>query len=552
MIRENLLPYNTSFIDGTSGWTAYVSGTLSSETSDSFIGYKCIKVTKTSATDDSGIYTNATYRPDVTLSDVYSASAYIKVPEGQESGTFRLAIAYYNGASFVSSDFGTPTAIDSSMGWTRITSENQTAPSSGVTKMAAIVYQDSGNKTIGNYFLIDAVKIENSAIVTQYIESRDQGQENQKVNIALSPMPIPHLTGMQLNADIMLNDIVFNTIDENNVVWVCSDIDGWWNLPDSEVPELTRGLDDGSYDVRGRYASRNLTFTGSLLCPSPETAVVARNKLIQAIDLIHKGGWLLVAENPDKAAFVRLSGRPDVTNTEARGRINFSIGLRAADPVKYSWNWEDPDGYVNATVLNGSSAVLTNDGNTNVPITFTISGGSSANLTAPITINNTTLGQTLTVIKTLRGAQYSVNITRAERTGYVVTLTTAGHNFYVGDVITISGVTTSGSPRTTLNNDIGVTISNVTATTITYTGLTSGTLTDLATDGAIGLDNADTLVVDTYNKSALFNGSATNARSYIDALVDWTLLAPGDNTITFTDSGGTTDMSVEYRSGWIG
>jgi hypothetical protein len=134
----------------------------------------------------------------------------------------------------------------------------------------------------------------------------------------------------------------------------------------------------------------------------------------------------------------------------------------------------------------------------------------------------------------------------------VVTLTTAGHNFYVGDVITISGVTTSGSPRTTLNNDIGVTISNVTANTITYTGLTSGTLTDLATDGAIGLDSADTLVVDTYNKSALFNGSATNARSYIDALVDWIVLQPGNNTITFTDSGGTTDMPVEYRSGWIG
>lgn len=552
MIRENLLPYNTSFVDGTSGWTAYTSGTLSSEASDSFIGYKCIKVTKTSATDDSGIYTNATYRPDVTLSDVYSASAYIKVPEGQESGTFRLAIAYYNGASFVSSDFGTPTAVDSSMGWTRITSENQTAPSSGVTKMAAIVYQDSGNKTVDNYYLIDAVKIENSAIVTQYIESRDQGQENKKVNIALSPMPIPHITGMQLKADIMLNDIVFNTIDENDVVWVCSDIDGWWNLPESEVPELTRGLDDGSYDVRGRYASRNLTFTGSLLCPSPEAAVVARNKLIQAIDLIHKGGWLLVAEDPTKAAFVRLSGRPDVTNTKARGRIDFSIGLRAANPIKYGWNWADADGYENATVPNGGSAVLTNDGNTNVPITFTISGGDSANLTAPITINNTTLDQTLTVIKTLRGAQYSVDITRAERTGYVVTLTTAGHNFYVGDVITISGVTTSGSPRTTLNNDIGVTISNVTATTITYTGLTSGTLTDLATDGAIGLDNADTLVVDTYNKSALFNGSATNARSYIDALVDWTLLAPGDNTITFTDSGGTTNAAVQYRSGWIG
>lgn len=558
MIRENLLPYNTSFADGTSGWTAYTSGTLSSDTSDSFIGYKCIRVTKTSATDDSGIYTNATYRPNVTLSGVYSASAYIKVPAGQESGTFRLAIAYYNGASFVSSDFGTPTAIDSSMGWTRITSENQTAPSSGVTKMAAIVYQDSGNKTVGNYFLIDAVKIENSAIVTQYIESRDQDQENKKVNIALSPLPIPHITGMQLKADIMLNDIVFNTIDENNVVWVCSDIQGWWNLPDSEVPDLTRGLDDGSYDVRGRYSARNLTFTGSLLCPDADSAAAARNKLIEAIDLIHKGGWLLVNESPTKAAFVRISGRPEIENVNARGRINFSIGLRAANPIKYEWNWEDADGYVTSTVTNGSSGTLANDGNTNVPVVFTIAGGETANLTAPITVNNTTLDQTLTVVKTLRAENYSVNITKAQRSDYTVTLTTAGHSFYVGDVITISGVTTSGSPRTTLNNDIGVTISNVTATTITYTGLTSGTLADIATDGAIGLDNADTLEVDTYNKTALFNGEAfynggsISARSFIDPLVDWIVLQPGDNTITFTDSGGTTDLTIKYRSGWIG
>lgn len=548
MIRDNLI-YNPSFAQGTTGWSAYNSSTLAVITSDSYIGPQCIQVTKVSTSTDSGIFGAASYRQDVTLSAVYSASAYLKVPAGQESIDARVSIAYYNGATFVSSQTGAVTTIDSSMGWTRVTVEDQTAPSSGVTKVTVIVYDDKTTKTVGNYYYIDAVKLENSAITTQFIEPRDQGQENKKVNIALSPMPIPHITGMQLKADIMLNDIVFNTIDENDVVWVCSDIDGWWNLPESEVPELTRGLDDGSYDVRGRYASRNLTFSGSLLCPTPESAVVARNKLIQAIDLIHKGGWLLVAENPDKAAFVRLSGRPDVTNTKARGRIDFSIGLRAADPVKYSWNWEDPDGYVNATVLNGSSAVLTNDGNINVPITFTISGGASANLTAPITINNTTLGQTLTVVKDLRSAAYAVNITTSERTGNVVTLTTAGHSFYVGDVVTIASVTTSG--RTGLN-EAAVTISNVTSTTITYTSATSGTLASLATNGNIGLDSADTLVVDTYNKSALFNGSATNARSYIDALVDWTLLAPGDNTITFTDSGGTTDAAIQYRSGWIG
>jgi hypothetical protein len=554
MIRDNLV-YNPSFSGGTTGWSGYNSATLATLTTDKYIGYQCIKVTKVSTSTDSGIFGEASYRPNVTLSAVYSASAYLKVPAGQESIDARVSIAYYNGATFVSSQTGAVTTIDSSMGWTRVTVEDQTAPSSGVTKVTVIVLDDKATKTIGNYYYIDAVKLENSAIATQFIEGRDQGQENKKVNTALSPLPIPHITGMQLNADIMLNDIVFNTIDENDVVWVCSDIQGWWNLPDSEVPDLTRGLDDGSYDVRGRYSARNLTFTGSLLCPNPESAAVARNKLIEAIDLIHKGGWLLVAEEPTKAAFVRLSGRPEIVNTKARGRIDFSIGLRAANPIKYEWNWEDPDGYETATVTNGSSATLANSGNTNVPIVFTIAGGASANLTAPITINNTTLGQTLTVVKTLRSAAYSVNITRSERTGNVVTLTTAGHSYYIGDVVTVANVTTVG--RTGLN-EAARTITDVTATTITYTSANSGTLADLATNGDIGLDSADTLEVDCYNKTALFNGSAfynggtVSARSYIDPLVDWIVLAPGDNTITFTDSGGTTDLAIKYRSGWIG
>ena len=548
MIRDNLI-YNPSFAEGITGWSAFTSGTISALTTDSFIGSGCVKFTKTSATDDAGVFSATDNKALATAADIYSASAYVKVPTGQETIEVRASIRWYTSAgTFISTTAGTLTTVTATDGWVRLTTENATAPAT-TARADVVVYQDAGTKTIGNFFLVDAIKLENSAIATQFIEPRDQGQENKKVNIALTPMPIPHITGMQLNADIMLNDIVFNTIDENDVVWVCSDIDGWWNLPDSEVPELTRGLDDGSYDVRGRYASRNLTFTGSLLCPTPAAAAIARNKLIQAIDLIHSGGWLIVGESPDKAAFVRLSGRPDVTNTKARGRIDFSIGLRAADPVKYSWNWEDPDGYENATVLNGSSEVLVNAGNTNVPITFTIFGGVSANLTAPITINNTTLSKTLTVVKDLRSAAYAVNITTSERTGNVVTLTTAGHSYYVGDIVSIAGVTTVG--RTGLI-EAARTITAVTSTTITYTSATSGTLASLATDGNIGLDSADTLVVDNYNKSVLFNGSATSARSYVDALVDWIVLAPGDNTITFTDSGGTTDMSVEYRSGWIG
>ena len=47
-----------------------------------------------------------------------------------------------------------------------------------------------------------------------------QGQENYYVNTGLTPLPIPHITGMKLQEDISLNDFVFNRVDEFGVVWV--------------------------------------------------------------------------------------------------------------------------------------------------------------------------------------------------------------------------------------------------------------------------------------------------------------------------------------------
>jgi len=558
-IRNNLIPYNSSFIykiGGTSsidGWESYLSGTVTWDNSTAYIGSSCAKITKTSTSTDSGITTTSGRRASVVASNIYSASAYIKVPTGQESVEAKLSIRYYNSSgSLLSSDSSSSiTSISSSDGWVRLKLENKTAPSNSVYA-DVVVFQNSGNKTIGNYYFVDAVKLENSAYVTQYIEELTQAEENQKVNLSLSPVPIPRITGMQLNAGIMLNDIVFNTIDENNVVWVCTDINGWWTLPDSEVPNLTRGLDDGSYDVRGRYTNRNLSFTGSLLAPNPEAAVAARTKLIKAINLIHKGGWLLVDESPTKAAYVRLSGKPEISNTKARGRIDFSIGLRAANPVKYKWNWENSDGYVVTTISNGSSGSLNNEGDTDVPIVFTISANNTANLTAPIYVNNTSQTKSLKIIKNLRGLNYSVNITNSAKTDYTVVLTVAEHSFLVGDIINIANVSTSG--KTSLNNDDQVKITDTTSTTITYTSSTSNTWASDTTNGDIKLNSPDTLQVDTYNKTALLNGSSNYARSYIDALVDWTTLSSGQNTISFSsvNGSGSNVITIKYRSGWIG
>ncbi len=100
----------------------------------------------------------------------------------------------------------------------------------------------------------------------------NQAQKNRITQQALTPLPEPHLTGMKLQEDIILNDFVFNTVDEYGVLWVITDIKGWWSPPAPDMPEIKRGWADGSYDVKGRYNARDLTLEGSILCTDPSLA----------------------------------------------------------------------------------------------------------------------------------------------------------------------------------------------------------------------------------------------------------------------------------------
>jgi len=38
----------------------------------------------------------------------------------------------------------------------------------------------------------------------------------------------------------------------------------------------------------------------------------------------------------------------------------------------------------------------------------------------------------------------------------------------------------------------------------------------------------------------------------LDSTIDWIKLKPGNNSVTFTKTGGAGDAVVKYRSGWIG
>ena len=380
-----------------------------------------------------------------------------------------------------------------------------------------------------------------------------QGYENKQVNKSLTPLPIPHITGMKLQEDISLNGFVFNKIDEYGVVWVITDISGWWQHPSPDMIDIKRGWGDGSYDVKGRWNAREITLEGVILCPDPSLAAAARNRLVTATNLVYSGGWLKTNESPTKASWVRLSGEPKFESVSARGRIEFSIGLRAADPLKYEWNSLDSEGYFNTEILCKSTtplrtgkSTITNNGNFPVSTYITVTGP----IVGPATISNDTNEEFITITGALRGAVTKTIDNRGLTDNLATVGTTTAHGLVVGDTVTISGLSAPYDGAQVVTNVIG---DESTSTQFTYEAFgidtAYGTATGTLTYGP------DTLEIDTYNRRVYLNGQYYGARSKLEVYNDWVTLSPGANIISFFDNGAASasaaKINVEYRSGWL-
>lgn len=232
---------------------------------------------------------------------------------------------------------------------------------------------------------------------TVNLDEQAQKEENKLVNLALSKLPQPHISGLKLRGDVQLGSLVLNQIDPaTGVVWVLTGLDGWWNLPDAEFPDLARGWGDGSYDSDGRYTARIMTLEGSFLTQDPKQAIAARKKLVEAINSVYSAKDLIVREYSidsngaevaePKVASVRISGRPQIESVNARGRVNFSIGLKAANPIKYEYFNSPSTGNYRTTTLtrNADNIIVTNAGNVRVPVIFRVDGNISDSSTATI------------------------------------------------------------------------------------------------------------------------------------------------------------------------
>jgi phage-related protein len=417
MSRINLVT-NPSFKVDTTGWSATGSSTIARITTDAFYGTSCLQITK-AASANSGVITAS--RIAVTAASSYAVSAYVKVPDNQETGTLRIDVKWYtavSGGTLISTSSTNAIEIPTGSDFTRLEGV-MIAPALAVAATISIIQPLAG--AAGKKFLVDAVLLEAASYIGEYFDNVTQAYKNKQVNLGLTPLPIPHITGMKLQADIAIGDLILNTIDENGVVWVCTDIEGWWTHPEPEIRDIPRGWGDGSYDVRGRYQARQLTLNGVFLTPDPSLVQVSRDKLIKETDLVYVGAWIKVDEEPTKASYVRLSGRPNIKTVTARGRTEFSIGLRAPDPLKYEWYAEDELGYRFVTIQGANSGVagsgagtVTNTGNAYAPVVLQITGP----LTGPATILNETTNESITIIETLTSGQ----VLEIDTRDHVVTL----------------------------------------------------------------------------------------------------------------------------------
>lgn len=544
MARQNLV-FNPSFrlsngSNAPAGWSAIGGSSLSivstTQVADAFYGSEYLRVTKSNV-PSSGVETSVNISVSAGLT--YAASAYIRVPvtiPATEAAQITLKIRWkdadnaYLAETF--SELSTAT-IGPNQDWTRLSAIG-VAPTFAVYAEIYIYQIPAGGA--GQTFHVDAVLMEQANYVGGYLDNLTQDEENVFVDNALSPRQPTTIGGMELNADITIGDLVLNTVDEYGVVWVCTDMEGWWGQADPEIPDIPRGVEDGSYDVIGRYQSRQMTLSGVFLPQNTGQIERARDQLIAATNLVRSGTWLRANEDPTspfptRASFVRLAGRPQIQTVNARGRTEFNIPLKAADPIKYGWNDADNQGLVYYNISGGTGAgFVTNFGTADVTAAFQITGPAGAGST----IYNALTNETITLAAPLRGSGAIANITNVEIFDGTATITTEeDHQLLVGDVITVSG---AGAPYDSVGTTYTVTSSFRTAPYTVSFALDEPNELKRIANGSVELVNNDILVVDTYNRSVSFNGDIVGHRSKVETLTDWIKFAPGVNNITFTDS----------------
>lgn len=364
-------------------------------------------------------------------------------------------------------------------------------------------------------------------------------------------------------------------------VWVVSDIDGWWTLAEPQMPAIERGFGDGMFDMSGRLSARDMTFSGSVIIESGTNTTIAaksaliRNQILSAFNLVKRGSWLIVDEdsattNYGRAAYVRLTERPQISTVNSRGRIDFQIGLRAADPVKYEWSYDA----LNSTSPYGEDNL--GNGYRYAVIASNVNGDRAYN--QPSTLVDYRLAET----DTSDGFVYR-SYDEQGIVDYRLDETNTSDGFVVR---TYSEQSARSSTSTGLPNSTPPTLgygyvenfgdSNVypyfrvigplygpavikNLTTGFEMNFVNNILSGFVLSDETQFVDIDTRIREVHTGSYAGGENEESARGVLEPLVDWIYLAPGVNEIYFEDFGASSAtansrpfLQIFWRSGWIG
>ena len=145
----------------------------------------------------------------------------------------------------------------------------------------------------------------------------------------------------------------------------------------------------------------SLTSGGETLVLDPLVTIQEEEDRIERLYVIHQ----LTGPNP-KTSFVRLTGKPLIETTTARGRTEFSVLLKAPDPIKYEYLTTGTNielGYRTKSV-SGTDVTFNNLGNTRTPVIIELTGPVPAGATIRNSINYISSAiddviETITVVK---------------------------------------------------------------------------------------------------------------------------------------------------------
>jgi len=159
--------------------------------------------------------------------------------------------------------------------------------------------------------------------------------------------------GIALTEDINVNGLLLNHRDANNTVWICNDIEGWWTLPPSEIPDVPKPFWDGSLMTTGRYLTRTITISGVFMPPHPALVWYCRDALLRVAGTVRGIGLLAMCgnENPEinrietptdpfldqpKMAIIQANDVPMVETYNTKGHTRFSLSFKCVNPTKLS------------------------------------------------------------------------------------------------------------------------------------------------------------------------------------------------------------------------